>query len=73
MFADNIGLHLAGAAADGGRKTVEIGALPETALARLVITHIQAAGSALQVNRQLRMRRVISEARSLWDRGREPG
>ena len=31
MFGDDIGLHLAGATADGCRETVEIGALPEAA------------------------------------------
>ena len=73
MFSDDIGLHLAGAAADRGRETIEIGALPETALARLVVADVQAPSAPCRLIASWRMRRVISVARSLCDRGREPG
>ena len=40
MLANDVGLDLAGAAANGGREIVHVGALPKAAFNRVLVSHV---------------------------------
>ena len=53
MLANDVGLDLAGAAANGGREIVHVGALPKAAFNRVLVSHVERTRSTLKGQRVL--------------------